>query len=58
LLEFYNCDAFYEGGGEETKPCKDKCGHTPCGATRNSFYLTRGNNVLVVATTLAMFALK
>jgi hypothetical protein len=27
-------------------------------ATRNSFYVTRGDNVLVVATTLAMFALK
>jgi hypothetical protein len=27
-------------------------------ATRKSFYVTRGDNVLVVATTLAMFALK
>jgi hypothetical protein len=27
-------------------------------ATRNSFYVTRGDNVLVVATTLAIFALK
>jgi hypothetical protein len=27
-------------------------------ATRNSFYVTRGDNVLVVATTFAMFSLK